>query len=344
MTFRVVDIYQGRVGSSFILAEGIITKDTPRVFQTFLVTFKGFDTPIYFNSPGGSLYAGLQLGNLIRKADLDTLIGSSYLEETELDSEKLLPARPICFSACAYAFMGGGVREVSAVGKLGVHQFRSSKGESTESSTQITMAVLGNYLDKMNIDRRVLDIAAVTEPNEVTIFTVDEAKNLRLDNTEPPYAEWKLQSFNNGKLYLSLLQETPASKSIYAFFITRIEGGYLITLRYSIKQELRSTKEFKGIFTEEMNEIVPTICTANTSDGRCINEISVSIYRPWSVEENNSTTISLKLSKADLVTLSTSKFVNFDGEFPMVYLDVEPSITVSTKNLLRLINALENSR
>ncbi len=344
MTFRIINVCEGKVCPSFILAEGVIAAETPKAFRIFLTSLKGYYAPVYFNSPGGNLYAGLQLGSLIRKANLDTVIGSDYLEETDMDSEKQLPARPICFSACAYAFMGGRIRVVSTVGKLGVHQFKSLSGKNTESSTQVTMAVLGNYFDKMGVDRQVLDIAAVTEPQQISLFSVDEAKNLKLDNSEPPLARWTLQSFDDGKLYLSLLQETSAAESMYAFFITRIEGHYLITLRYSIKQNLRSRKELKEIFTKEMKETVPTICSANTSDGICVNETLVSVFRTWNADENGIATIGLKLTKADLVSLSNSKFISFDAEFPMVYIDIEPSITISTRNLGRLINALENSR
>ena len=45
-------------------AEGEITDDTPREFERL---FKTLSSPIRFNSPGGSLFAALELGSLMRK-------------------------------------------------------------------------------------------------------------------------------------------------------------------------------------------------------------------------------------------------------------------------------------
>jgi hypothetical protein len=58
---------------------------------------------IEFNSPGGNLFAGLQLGLAIQELGLRTRV----------------PASNICFSACTYAFLGGTDRRVA--GRFGVH-------------------------------------------------------------------------------------------------------------------------------------------------------------------------------------------------------------------------------
>jgi len=55
-----------------------------------------------------------------------------------------------CFSACAYAFMGGSDRRVLKDGALGVHQFYGRSGEIDEGSSQAV------------VSRHLLDVASVT--------------------------------------------------------------------------------------------------------------------------------------------------------------------------------------
>ena len=59
-------------------AEGEITDDTPREFERI---FKTLSSPIRFNSPGGSLFAALELGSLIRKSGFDTEVGRTNGED-----------------------------------------------------------------------------------------------------------------------------------------------------------------------------------------------------------------------------------------------------------------------
>lgn len=83
-----------------------------------------------------------------------------------------------CFSACAYAFMGGSDRRVLKDGALGVHQFYGRSGEIDEGSSQAVVAPIGLYLDEMGISRHLLDVASVTPGSHVTRLTIDEARKL----------------------------------------------------------------------------------------------------------------------------------------------------------------------
>jgi len=66
---------------------------------------------IEFNSPGGNLFAGLQIGLAINELGLPTTV----------------PEGNVCFSACTYAFLGGSDRRV--LGPFGVHAMSPSSGK-----------------------------------------------------------------------------------------------------------------------------------------------------------------------------------------------------------------------
>ena len=105
-----------------IIADGDITADTPSKFKEFIKTaaFDGFNFEVWLNSDGGNLLGGLALGAAIRaEGFLDTRVYSEHMS-----------AR--CYSACAYAFMGGRERELSEDTSIGFHQFFS--GQNTVAS------------------------------------------------------------------------------------------------------------------------------------------------------------------------------------------------------------------
>ena len=89
---------------------------------------------IEFHSPGGNLFAGLQVGLAISELGLRTRVADG-------DS---------CFSACTYAFLGGVDRRV--LGHFGVHAISSATGQVEASmldDVQEISAVLISYVRDM---------------------------------------------------------------------------------------------------------------------------------------------------------------------------------------------------
>jgi hypothetical protein len=148
---------------TYIVAQGDITSETPAEFGRLSAT-PGMD--LYFDSPGGNLIAGLELGRLIRRAGLNT---------------RVAPSGAGCYSACVYAFAGGVVRTYDGHGELGVHQFH---GGLSERSVQTTLALLSGYLDEMGVDHRLLEVASLVPPEEVQAIPVKAAQEWGLANSQ----------------------------------------------------------------------------------------------------------------------------------------------------------------
>src|ERR1035437_2483096 len=116
----------GSGGNAWIVADGEITADTPKMFRQFLVSEQikpGSRYEVYLNSPGGNFLGGLELGEIIREFGFGTRIARSVSLGIPLvnfgQAEHDGPGA--CYSACAFAFLGGSWR-IAAERSLGVHQ------------------------------------------------------------------------------------------------------------------------------------------------------------------------------------------------------------------------------
>jgi hypothetical protein len=134
-----------------IVASGEIVHGDAEEFMKFItvnnmIATDDFDT-IGLSSPGGNLFEGMALGEAIRKARFNTVVGRGTT----------------CASACALAFLGGTARYATGTGPgrtlefggwLGFHGFRFSDdklvllNESVETSRVVTALIL-EYAERM---------------------------------------------------------------------------------------------------------------------------------------------------------------------------------------------------
>jgi hypothetical protein len=128
---------------------------------------------LVLHSPGGNLSGGLQLGEEIRKLQLKTETGVRGVSTEELG---VLVERTICGSACSYAFLGGVQRKVHQPEALLFHQFSSTSGLNTESSTQEIVGLLNTYLDEMGVSRHALDPALLNRPEQFGSLSFSELR------------------------------------------------------------------------------------------------------------------------------------------------------------------------
>lgn len=113
---------------------------------------------IEFNSPGGNLFAGLQLGLAIQELGLRTRV----------------PADNICFSACTYAFLGGVDRRVA--GRFGIHAVSTTEktiaAEALDDIQEISAILIAYTRDMVGVSNmaeaglqvRAADIYELSDP------------------------------------------------------------------------------------------------------------------------------------------------------------------------------------
>lgn len=198
MTFFMESDQQSRLAAALlrggvedIYASGEITEGTKDRFLAFVRSRQVEAAKIHFNSPGGSLAEGIELGRAIRSLGFFTSVGV-YTPSYDPDAD----SASICASACAYAYAGGTSRFLSQyTGKLGIHQFYSAPGSATsnEEVQQISGLIVA-YLDQMGVDAKAFSISTIANPDGMIWLSPDDALGLKFANngSDAPEAEIKL--------------------------------------------------------------------------------------------------------------------------------------------------------
>ena len=166
--------------------------DTPTVFEEFLRSSKLTPGVVRLNSVGGSVGAGVALGEIFRARGFATEVGSSKLNPESVPipgSENGYTKTPgLCGSACAVAFLGGIERTLDPNSRLGFHRshFGDTGSEPTGNDAQKIIAASLLYIVAMGVDPRLIILATEASPNEVRWIRPDEARDLRVTTVEPP--------------------------------------------------------------------------------------------------------------------------------------------------------------
>ncbi|HEY2135286.1 MAG TPA: hypothetical protein VGH49_05325 [Xanthobacteraceae bacterium] len=210
----------------WIAAEGTIDSDAePRLWE-LLRKLGERKLPVYFNSPGGLMAAGLELGRLMRNRGLtagvgwtvpagcdrqdprdkscDTLKRSGRELVSELDT-----GHALCASACVFTILGGVTRDVGAGAKLGIHgaaigstimsadenghigpmPVHFSEGVQRKALDLLYEGVAG-YLRKMGISPDLLTAARAISPKQVRFLRRDEIIAFGIDRREVVDGAW----------------------------------------------------------------------------------------------------------------------------------------------------------
>lgn len=139
MDFTVIRLSSGNCEPNcpeWIAAEGEITVKTPAKLARLLANPEYRKLPITLNSPGGAVYAAMDMGQMIRKYGMSTAVAWSNTRDcSDLNkTPNCLPAAgPVhlgylneynayCNSACSWMQLSGVVRIVGAGAELGLHQ------------------------------------------------------------------------------------------------------------------------------------------------------------------------------------------------------------------------------
>lgn len=127
---------------------------------------------VILNSRGGDVYAGMELGRLLRKNRLDVMVP--------------IPAQ--CMSSCVLVLVGSVDRMI--YGKIGIHRPYSTKTgvigfEDAQSQYQKNRSDIKNYLNEMNITSSIFDAMERIPPEKIRILTTKEVDEFGLDDIDP---------------------------------------------------------------------------------------------------------------------------------------------------------------
>lgn len=228
---RFQDRYAGGnfVGSEWIEASGRITSDTPQKFIEYLAKNNWKCYFVALNSGGGDLIAGIKLGRLFRKYGCTTWIGESTPTQPTPNEDFLKSGR--CYSACAYAFLGGVERSIGKDDEYGVHQHYlegawSQPLEKTATAIDLTVSqfltgALIEFVFEMGVDPKLVALASGVPPNRAMLLLSRQQQiDLKVVTDTPlPLESWSLVPMKDGTLAARLLQPAHSSASTTEAFV-----------------------------------------------------------------------------------------------------------------------------
>lgn len=328
-----------------ILAEGRIERDTGLKFSQFIKnkTAHRYQLPprptISFDSPGGSVAGGLDLGRLIRRYKFDTQLSSSYSQVVEASqlSEKEFISAAKCASACTLAFLGGISREVSETARFGIHQFSGGARSIGDGATQVTVVVLAAYIEEMGVNRALLDQASLVTETSIRWLSPQEVRTFKVDNTTPQINPWAIKASSQGIAMLHTEQDVSFGRRMSVTLA--IDGGRTFVLaqtnlRRAVYKEDR-TKQFPVNEAPELSFIV---------DGKTIPTQAV---QPWSrVEKADGTSFRAlaAISFEQLKLISRAKTLEISDNFGTATSDLSLSTSLSSEGLVTGVALLLRSR
>ena len=171
--------YNGPSTPQTIYADGEITAGTAERFTAFLQRNKGCIKPgawVVFNSPGGNIIQGIQLGYAIRAGRFNTTIARRGDRSEE-------PG--YCLSACTMSFLGGVNRHPGPAGSVyGVHQFYSDSQGIDMGSVQQVSALILLFVREMGTDPNYFTAMVQAGRNEVLPLTPPQMAELKITTTD----------------------------------------------------------------------------------------------------------------------------------------------------------------
>jgi hypothetical protein len=117
---------------------------------------------VAFDSDGGSLIAGLQIGEIIRLKNFSTVV----LDQTR------------CASSCALAWLGGTKRFMGTNARIGFHA--AYNGE-TRQVTGPGNALVGAYLNKIGLPSAAVIYITTASPDSITWLSKTDAEKMGID-------------------------------------------------------------------------------------------------------------------------------------------------------------------
>jgi hypothetical protein len=163
---------------AWVSAIGVITEDTPSVFERFATQHDIRGTAIALNSAGGSVRGGLLLGRAIRKLEMITTVGKAIDLPPQPDGVQraILSPWAACESICAFVLLAGVERHVPVEAQVRVHDIwlgdrRNNATKATYSAEDVAVVQqdvvqLARYTAEMGGTFALLEVALNVPPWE----------------------------------------------------------------------------------------------------------------------------------------------------------------------------------
>jgi hypothetical protein len=157
-----------------ILLDGYIDALAPTRLGALVAQQGIAKADVYFNSPGGSLIAGMEIGRLLRQRGYDTHVGKRTADVHEL-------VGGVCYSACPFAYAGGVRRYLEFESVLGVHRAENRVTlPDVDAFEKLVSQQATEYLLAMGVSPDLFAIMSQVPHDVIRGLTREEARRLKL--------------------------------------------------------------------------------------------------------------------------------------------------------------------
>lgn len=216
-----------------IFADGDFTPETPAALRSFLARSgqPTRDRMIYFSSLGGDLSAGMEVGKIIRKAELNTGVARASRDPSQANlidldfNSRVYPGH--CISACSLAFLGGVKREVKPGSIYAVHQVSMNCVDKRKAlqefpwvpmpnvnycpdlnealtMMQVANGVVVEYVRSMGVDPIFLTEMSRAGPETINTLPEDKLREYKIIY-EFRTESWEFRTDSQGQFFLQYL-------------------------------------------------------------------------------------------------------------------------------------------
>ncbi|HLH90481.1 MAG TPA: hypothetical protein VKX28_18670 [Xanthobacteraceae bacterium] len=265
--------------SEWIAAEGTIDIGADARLRLLLKKLGARKLPIYFESPGGAIPAGLAIGRIMRQHGLTAGVGrtvpvgcdpkavyAAACDKLKRSGRELLAdldtSSAICNSACVFSLVGATVREVGPGAKLGIHSASvtfslrrvDAKGHVVATTpTHVAAAVerralAGNYdriaayMHEMGISPTLLEAARKIPSSSVRYLSRDEVVAFGIDPRESIEGLWLFLDQPSGAVAVKVMQWREPAAGTFRRAILRMSCVGADTVRFQFAREVGADK------------------------------------------------------------------------------------------------------
>jgi hypothetical protein len=145
-----------------ILISGVFEDGDDKKFTALALDID--NAMVLFESPGGNLLAGLNIGRAIRLKEFATAVDAGVE----------------CASACGLAWLGGIKRYAHPDARIGFHAaYIENNGQATE--TGAGNALVGAYLNQLSLPQSAIVYLTSAPPHDMEWLPLQEARNYGID-------------------------------------------------------------------------------------------------------------------------------------------------------------------
>ncbi len=151
-------------GLTDIIIEGEIASGDEKTFAAHASQVTPKKGVVFLSSPGGNLYASLQIGKMVHALQFATVVTKNQE----------------CASGCALIWLGGVPRMAFLESKVGFHAAYTTRDGGAEV-TGSGNALVGVYLNSLGLSEAAIAYLASARPNEMNWLNLETARKLGID-------------------------------------------------------------------------------------------------------------------------------------------------------------------